>query len=194
MSSDEEIPKEPTFTGLLKEKFNNLLECLKNPYFQIRENFDLKLKDGRVIPIRISVYTDKPRETDLALSMRTYELHEKYFEQKIQDALEERAKRIKEDFEERHGKTVVYVNRCWECGCWRIIGGRINKFPGVGRLPYNDYKLALQEMEEAFSEEANKVRPNEILSSAVQPTPSGKWDLETTSFVFKIISEDYDGC
>jgi hypothetical protein len=188
MSSDESIPKEPTFTGLLKEKFDNLLECLKNPYYQIRENFDLKLKDGRVIPIRISVYTDKPRETDLALSMRTYELHEKYFEQKIQDALEERAKRIKKDFEERHGKTVVYVNCCWECGGWRILGGE------YARLPYNDYKLALQEMEEAFSEEANKVRPNEILSSAVQPTPSGKWDLETTSFVFKIISEDYDGC
>jgi hypothetical protein len=194
MSSDESIPKEPTFTGLLKEKFDNFLECLKSPYYQIRENFDLKLKDGRVIPIRISVYTDKPRETDLALSMRTYELHEKYFNQKIKEALEERSKIVKMDVEERHGKTVVFVSRCLECGGWRITGGRINKFPYVGRLPYNDYKLAVQEMEEAFSETAQKLNTNEILSSAVQPTPSGKWNLETEHFVYQIIEENYCGC
>lgn len=90
------------------------------------------------------------------------------------------------------GKTVVRLNQCWECGAWRILGGRNS------RLSYETFQKAKQELAELWQKSAEKDLANckELLSSY---TPKVKTEIpgaaaETNNFVFFVVSRTYDDC
>jgi hypothetical protein len=103
----------------------------------------------------------------------------------------ERKKQAQEDYLQATGKTLVYVNECWECGCWRILGGK------NGRLPYNVFTQARKELsaaqEKAYNEQSNN---GELVLSRINigsEAPEG-FALVTDHFAYIIVSNDYDGC
>ena len=88
------------------------------------------------------------------------------------------------------GKTLVRLNRCWECGHMKILGGQ------NGRLPYDVYKNALDELAAILQKEFQDIPKNVLLSSAPKPKSTGPFgfDFESPRFIFEIISDTYDGC
>lgn len=87
----------------------------------------------------------------------------------------------KDDEEE---KTRLNVNRCWECGSLKILGGK------YGKLPYTTYKKADGELTEYVREQFKAIPVNATLNQA----PTAKDVIETENFTFKVVSHDYDGC
>lgn len=105
----------------------------------------------------------------------------------ISKMLEKRLKTEEKNAEilQEQGKRIfVSVELNSEYGSWRITGGQ------NGRLPYNTFLNAKNEMNQAFAQALPKEKT--LLSSRPQPKKGKYFDLLTENFAFKIVSEIFE--
>lgn len=94
----------------------------------------------------------------------------------------------KKSYVDVSGKTLVYLNRCWECGVMKITGS------ANGRMQKEEWKKATDEMRGSVRKLLEKIPGETVLSAAPQPATPGPFDFETDHFIFSIVSTDYCGC
>ena len=98
-------------------------------------------------------------------------------------------KDAKEAYIKASGKVLVHLNRCWECGVMKVVGG------SEGKLPYEQYRKAREELSGMVRKQLANIPEGEILNSVPEPSrENGPFDFESQHFIYQVVSREYDGC